>query len=257
MRKILKSAFYTIVIVFFAITGCRPDKTIDVSDNFDKPGLSSIWSTDRMEKQSFEIQSDIVHNGTGAAKITLKAGDTYEPGEGKDLPTERDELMESTALVSVEGTQYEYRFSMFLPDTFPVLPVRLVIAQWKEFCIGDSCHNDSPVAALRYSSGELAISLQTGEHRKNLYECSDEIRNRWIDFRFIIRFSEEQNGVLIAFIDGKEVVNYKGITSYPRSRGYTLKKNRYYFKMGLYRDLIPEPMCIYIDDYSKKEIKAK
>jgi hypothetical protein len=209
-----------------------------------------------METRSFEIQSAIVHEGKGAAKITLITGDTYEPGMGKDKPTERDELLEATSLVSVEGEQYEYQFSMFLPDTFPILPVRLVIAQWKEYCPGgDSCSNDSPILALRYSSGILAISLQTGEHRTNLYESVDEIRNRWIDFKFLVRFSREADGEIIAYIDGKEVVNYNGITSYPENRGYTLKKNRYYFKMGLYRDIIPEPMCIYIDEYSKKEIR--
>jgi hypothetical protein len=253
MTKINGSAACVFFMAIIALTGCR-NRPIDVSDHFDKPGLSNIWSTDRMEKHSFEIQSEIVHNGAGAAKITLRTGDTHEAGMGKDKPTERDELNEAFRLHSIEGAEYEYRFSMFLPDTFLISPVRLVIAQWKEFCIGDSCHNDSPVVAIRYSSGILAITLQTGDHRKNLYETSDEIRNRWIDFRFLIRFSREENGELIASINGKEVVNYKGVTSYPASRGYTLKKNRYYFKMGLYRDIIPEPMCIYIDDYSKKEI---
>jgi hypothetical protein len=253
MAKVNKSVIYTICIVFIALTACR-GREINVSDNFDQPGLSRIWSTDRMEKQSFEIQSKVVHNGTGSAKITLRTGDIYEDGEGKDKPTERDELREATRLLSVEGTEYEFRFSMFLPDTFLISPVRLVIAQWKELCTGDSCHNDSPVVALRYTSGVLAVSLQTGDHRNNLYECRDDIRNRWIDYRFLIRFSGEQNGELIVFMDGKEVVNYKGITSYPESHGYEQNKNHYYFKMGLYRDIIPEPMCIYIDDYSKKKI---
>jgi hypothetical protein len=254
MTKINKSVIYPICIIFIALTGCQ-EKEINVSDNFDQPGLSRIWNTDRMEKQSFEIQSKVVNNGSGAAKITLRTGDMHEDGIGKDKPTERDELNEAFRLHSIEGAEYEFRFSMFLPDTFLISPVRLVLAQWKEFCVGDSCHNDSPIVAVRYSAGKLVISLQTGDHRSNLYETSDEIRNKWIDFRFLIRFSREQDGKLIAYIDDKEVVNYKGITSYPESRGYTLKKNRYYFKMGLYRDIIPEPMCIYIDDYSKKEIR--
>jgi hypothetical protein len=254
MTKINKSVIYPICIIFIALTGCQ-EKEINVSDNFDQPGLSRIWNTDRMEKQSFEIQSKVVHNGSGAAKITLRTGDMHEDGIGKDKPTERDELNEAFRLHSIEGAEYEFRFSMFLPDTFLISPVRLVLAQWKEFCVGDSCHNDSPIVAVRYSAGKLVISLQTGDHRSNLYETSDEIRNKWIDFRFLIRFPREQDGKLIAYIDDKEIVNYKGITSYPDSRGYTLKKKRYYFKMGLYRDIIPEPMCIYIDDYSKKEIR--
>jgi hypothetical protein len=254
MTKSSSNVFKALFVIIIAVTGCR-NRVINVSDSFDKPGLSSIWSTDRMEKQSFEIQSKIVHNGTGAAKITLRTGDVHEEGQGNDKPTERDELLEATRLLSLEGAEYEFKFSMFLPDTFPISPVRLVVAQWKELCVGDSCHNDSPVVAMRYSSGVFSITLQTSDHRTNLYECSDEIRNRWIDFRFLIRFSTGQDGKLIAYMDDKEIVKYNGITSYPESRGYTLKKNRYYFKMGLYRDIIPEPMCIYIDDYSKKEIR--
>jgi hypothetical protein len=60
MTKINKSVIYPICIIFIALTGCQ-EKEINVSDNFDQPGLSRIWNTDRMEKQSFEIQSKIVH----------------------------------------------------------------------------------------------------------------------------------------------------------------------------------------------------
>jgi len=87
MTKINKSVIYPICIIFIALTGCR-EKEINVSDNFDQPGLSRIWNTDRMEKQSFEIQSKVVHNGSGAAKITLRTGDMHEDGIGKDKPTD-------------------------------------------------------------------------------------------------------------------------------------------------------------------------
>jgi hypothetical protein len=158
-------------------------------------------------------------------------------------------------LFSVEDQLYDYRFSMFLPDTFPIVPVRLVIAQWKEYCNGkDSCSNDSPIVALRYVSDTLQITLNTGKHAKVLYKVRGT-RNQWLDFDFLIRFTRNEDGIIVASINNKEVVNYKGVTSYPNGNGYRLDKNRYYFKMGLYRDLMPEPMCIYIDDYSKKEIR--
>jgi len=31
-------------------------------------------------------------------------------------------------------------------------------------------------------------------------------------------------------------------------------QNKYYFKMGLYRDKLPMDMSVYLDAYSKKEI---
>jgi hypothetical protein len=45
------------------------------------------------------------------------------------------------------------------------------------------------------------------------------------------------------------------VNAYPESAatGYT-HPGRFYFKMGLYRDLMPEPMTIYIDEYRKKEL---
>jgi len=53
MKTVVKSVVHSIFFVLIILAGCRP-KAIDVSDSFDQQGLSSIWSTDRMENQSFE-----------------------------------------------------------------------------------------------------------------------------------------------------------------------------------------------------------
>ena len=207
-----------------------------------------------MEPHSFEIQSKIVRKGRNAAEITLTTGDVIEPATDKDKATERDELMEDQSLFSLEGVKYDYQFSMFLPDTFPIVPVRLVIAQWKQYCPFCSCSEYSPILAVRYFSGKLVITLQTDSVRRTLYQLNEEIRNRWLDFKFQVRFSRQSNGEVRAFLNDKEIVNYAGITSYSEHCGFFSKKNRYYFKMGLYRDRMLEPMSIYIDEYRKKEI---
>jgi hypothetical protein len=206
-----------------------------------------------MESHSFEIQSAIVRNGNSAAKITLQAGDMAAEGSGKDLPTERDELTEINSLHSKEGVRYEYKFSMFLPDSFPIVPVRLVIAQWKQNCPrGLPCNNYSPVLAVRYVSGKLFVTLQTTDTTRNvLCEINEDIRNRWLDFKFQVLFSRQSDGEVLAYLNEKEIINHKGITSYAE-KPYEI--NTYYFKMGLYRDRMIEPMSIYIDDYRKKEI---
>ena len=51
---------------------------------------------------------------------------------------------------------------MYFPPDFPIVPVRLVIAQWKQDCHGAApCDDDSPVLALRYIDGALRITRFT------------------------------------------------------------------------------------------------
>jgi hypothetical protein len=242
-----------LLMLFCATTSCRSQ--VDVYDGFETPELSKIWSTDRMVRDAFKVQSGIVRNGHSAAMITLKAGDTYEAGKGKSKDTERDELLEAKKLVSVEGKIYEYQFSLFLPDSFPIVPVRLVIAQWKQYCGGDDriCSDDSPVMAIRFVSGRLYITVQTDTITKTVFQMTDEVRNKWLDFKFKVRFSRLDNGEVNAWLNEKQIVNFKGITCYSSKKGYP-DKSYFYFKTGLYRDLMPEPMTIYLDEYRKKEL---
>jgi hypothetical protein len=227
---------------------------LNVYDGFEDSKLNKIWTTARMEKSSFEIQSKIFHKGKRAVKITLRYGDKIEINKDKDNDTERDELMESRSLYAIEDIKYEYQFSLFLPDSFPIIPVRLVIAQWRQDCPFCSCENYSPILALRYVSGRLFITLQTDSERHDLYTTNEEIRGRWLDFRFLIKFSKEKDGEVKSFINNKEVVDYEGVTSFSDDCRILSTKNKYYFKMGLYRDRINESMTIYIDDYKKNRL---
>jgi len=229
---------------------------IDVYDGFETARLSRIWDTDKFERGAVTMQSAIVRAGHGAAKVVLHSRDKFEPGVGGDADSERAELTETGKLMSLENKTYEYSFSLFLPPDFPIVPVRLVLAQWKQDCNGHApCGNDSPVVAVRYTSGILAITHQTGRHRVVLFQTGDEMRGKWIDFRFQIRFTPGDNGLLRAWLNGRRVVEYGGANAYPESAatGYA-NPSRFYFKMGLYRDLMPQPMTVYIDEYRKKEL---
>jgi Polysaccharide lyase len=179
--------------LLFAIPSCK--SPVNACDDFEASELSKIWSTDRMASNALELQSKIVRNESGAAKITLRTGDVFEAGIGKSENSERDELRENKKLESVEDKTYEYSFSLFLPDSFPIVPVRLVIAQWKQHCSDNpDCSDDSPVLALRYVSGKFSIVMQTDTGKTTLYETHDEIRNKWLDFKFVIHFSRLSNG---------------------------------------------------------------
>lgn len=252
MISFIKRNYLIAVLILFTTTFCKAQ--VNVYDGFETPELSKIWSTDRMVINSLEMQSAIVRKGHSAAKITLKTGDVFEAGTGKSKNSERDELREDNKLVSVENKLYQYEFSLFLPDSFPIVPTRLVIAQWKQKCPdGGICSDDSPVLAIRYVNGKLFITIQTDSSTKTVYQTTEEIRNKWLDFKFKVRFSRSGNGQADVWLNEKQIINFKGATCYSPNKGYT-EKNHFYFKTGLYRDIMPEPMTIYIDEYRKKEL---
>ena len=88
-----------------------------------------------------------------------------------------------------------------------------------------------------------------------LYRTRDDIRNRWLDFSFQIRFSRSQAGRIKAWLGDAMVVDYRGATAYAASGGYVAPA-AFYFKMGLYRDRSPDPMTIYVDEYRKRLLDA-
>ncbi len=228
---------------------------IDVYDGFETTQLSKAWDTSRFVPGAVMMQSDIVRAGHGAVKIVVHANDKYEAGISGNRPTERAELMEARTLVSKEMGNYQYSFSMFIPADFPIVPTRLVIAQWKQYCASGNCSYDSPVVAIRYVSGVLKITHKTGADQTTIYETKEELRNRWLDFKFQIRFSTGANGRIKAWLDDKQIVDYTGVNAYPENEQTRFADpGWFYFKTGLYRDVMAEPMTIYIDEYRKKEL---
>jgi hypothetical protein len=251
MTIFAKRNHLVLFVLLLTFSSCKFQ--INVYDGFETPELSKAWTTDRMAKGALEMQSAIVRKGQHAAKMTLRAGDVFEPGSDRGNATERDELREFKKYASEEGKLYAYKFSLFLPDGFPIVPVRLVIAQWKQYCGNDTCSANNPVLAVRYVSGQLFITVQTDSGKTTVYQTNDEVRNKWLDFRVNVRFSRLNNGQVDAWMNEKKIVSYKGATCYSFKTGYN-EKGSFYFKTGLYRDLMQEPMTIYIDEYYKKEI---
>ena len=238
-----------------------PVSPIDVYDGFETSTLSNLWETSRFTPGAVQTQSEVVRAGHGAAKITVRPRDMFEAGQNGDLDSERDELLEARRFVSHENTGYEFSFSMFFPKDFPIVPTRLVIAQWKQYCPGlllgvsGPCDDDSPVLALRYIGGELRITQDINKKFIMLYREKGEFRGRWLDFRVQARFTPSANGRVKVWLDGKQLVDYKGVTADQENAqsGYA-NPSYFYFKMGLYRDLMAQPMTVYIDEYRKRQL---
>ena len=70
-----------------------------------------------------------------------------------------------------------------------------------------------------------------------------------------MRFSTNANGHIKAWLNDKAVVDYTGVNAYPENAATSYPNpGRFYFKMGLYRDLMAEPMTLYIDEYRKRQL---
>ena len=252
------SVLFALVLVFSppCKAGDSAQKT-DVYDGFETAELSKLWETSRFVPGAVQMQTNISRAGRGAAMIVLRSGDKFEAGLHGDSDSERAELMEARSLTSIEGRPYEFSFSMFFPTNFLIVPTRLVIAQWKQYCPdGGNCSDDPPVVAVRYISGALMVTLNVGkEPRKYLYKETNEFRGRWLDFKFQVRFATNETGRVKAWLNEKQIVDFTGITAHPENAttGYP-HPSRFYFKMGLYRNVMPEPMTSYIDEYRKKEL---
>ena len=245
------------LILFFCTLfhfSCKSIQGINIYDGFETPSIKKIWDTNKFIPGAVEIQSSIVRAGNSAAKITLHEGNQIHQEKGTIL--ERAELSEKRKLWSIEDSSYSYSFSIFVPLDFPIVQNRLVLAQWKQRCPIENCYPDNPVIAIRYIAGELLITHKIGQEQNVLYKTTEDIRNRWLDFKFQTRFSKLQNGQIIAWLNDEMIVNYKGINAYPEKGGYP-KINYFYFKIGLYRDKMAEPMTIYIDEYRKQQIPSQ
>jgi hypothetical protein len=256
LRSLIIALFCAVVPVAFVRAQSSP-APVNVYDGFEGPTLSDLWESSRFAPGAVEIQSSIVRAGHGAVRITLHPHDVFEPGQNGDADSERDELLENRRLVSREDTLYEHSWSMYLPADFPIVPVRLVVAQWKQYCGGDSrpCSDDSPVLAVRYIGGVLRITQDLDHKFIVLYEEKRDLRGKWLDLRFQVRFTPRSNGSVKAWLNGKQAVDYRGVTadSETPATGYH-SPSHFYFKMGLYRNVMEQPMTIYLDEYRKREI---
>jgi hypothetical protein len=161
--------------------------------------------------------------------------------------------MESWWLFSRTGLTYVYSFSLYIPSDFPQTRERLVIAQWRQLCVGSPCFPDNPILALRYEIGRLQITRNDEQGKTLLYQGNEDVRGQWLDFRFVTRWDTTRRGSIDVTLQGRTVLHYQGPTIYQLGPGHP-RHALIYFKTGLYRDALHEPpWTIYVDEYRKDE----
>ena len=253
MKKALL-ALLLFLLALFVLSAVLRAIPLHISDGFESGRLSRLrWSRSRFEPGAVVSQERVVRAGRRALAITVHSGDRYEQGIEGSASTERAELMEAWWLFSRTGRTSVYTFSLYLPKDFPVTSQRLILAQWRQLCEAARCRPDRPIVAIRYEDGYLQVTRQNQDEKQILYQGDQEVRGRWLDFRFVTRFSAGADGRIDATLNGTQIVSYRGPTVFQPAAGYP-RHGLVYFKTGLYRDALQEPpWTIYVDEYRKDE----
>jgi len=257
MKRFLQTLAVVCLVCLLVVLGLRRIP-IHVHDDFESSHLSWFrWSRWRLVPGAVETEHAIVRSGRGALAITVHSGDRHEDASDTGAATERDELMESSWLYARTGRTYVYSFSLYLPTDIPQSPERLVIAQWRQLCEARSCRPDYPILALRLQNAHLRVTRRDERGSEVLYEGSEDVRGRWLDFRFVTRFDATSQGRVDATLDGHGIVHYQGPTVFQPAPGYP-SRGLVYFKTGLYRDALGEgPWTMYVDEYRKDECPSE
>jgi hypothetical protein len=216
-----------------------------VADGFESGTVGSLWRTHRLRSGGATVEREIVRSGVYALRFELQQGDMA--GRGSDgEATERAEITEADGLWAHFGESHEYAFSMYLPPDFPIVDTRLVIGQWKQAC--QDCSRDrSPIVAQRFRGGVFFVTVENPGGRKTIYQHRQSILVQWLDLRYRIKFGWSEGAVTV-WLNGDRVAEYRGPLGYPDDPPDV------YFKFGLYRDRLSQPMAIYFDDYRKERI---
>jgi hypothetical protein len=257
MKRFLRAAG---IVLGLPVLGCWAIRMVPVHvhDGFQSSHLSwRHWSKYRFEPGAVFPEGSIVRSGKRALAITVHSGDRPEGASESGAATERDELKEAWWQFSRVGRTYASSFSLYLPKDFPQTSERLVIAQWRQLCESSPCRPDNPVLAIRYENGHLQVTRNDERGKMLLYEGEEDVRDRWLDFRFVTRWDTTNQGIVDATLDGQGIVHYRGSTIYQRGPGHP-RNGLIYFKTGLYRDALREsPWTMYVDEYRKDQCAVR
>ena len=228
-----------------ARSGADGRASMSLADDFPS-GPGPIWRLQRIRPDALTSVPDPTGADRKVLAITLRTGDMADGGG----TSERAELSEADRLHLPTGTDVWYSFQLYLPTDFPVVDRRLVLGQWKQAC-GDCSADHSPGIANRYRNGVFSITIQDGDRRVVLFEEKADVRGRWNHLVYHLRLTPKPDGFLQAWLNGRQVVDYRGPI------GYADDVDSVYFKIGLYRDTLAVPMTMLLARFRRGATHAE
>lgn len=221
----------------------QPPAVPRLSDGFEADRIAPFWLPSHYGSGlhvpgSVSISTEQARSGTRSARLVLREGNVDAMGDdGQHV--ERTEI--DSGHHPLLGADVYYGFSEMIPTGFPIVPTRLVIAQVKQSDV-----EGSPLIGQRFVAGVHYLTIRppgaSGSGRK--YPLPPIRPGRWFDMVYHVRYSEGDDGLIEVWMDGVLVVLHQGPTASKTAA------NRFYHKVGLYRDRMAEPMTIFVDNYA-------
>ena len=230
--------------VVVAIRPAATDASEHLRDGFEGETLQSFWlpgdhGSGRYAPGAIVMSTDHARSGRQSARITVSEGDVEQLGDSGQR-NERAEL--DSGEQSIIDRDVWYGFSFLVPDGFPIVNTRLVIAQWKQSDLAGS-----PLVAQRFVAGRHYVTirdLHTQGSWQAVFDLPRMAHGEWNDMVYHLRMSTESSGIVEIWMNGEHVARFDGATVSP------LGTEQFYHKVGLYRDRMTEPMTIYFDNYA-------
>ncbi|MBL8173394.1 MAG: polysaccharide lyase [Bryobacterales bacterium] len=232
-----------ILLVLAVASGAAGEQRVHLG--FEQGSLAG-WRTDKLAHADSAVTvTNPVRKGLHAVRFQLRAADSPR-NDGI-----RAELQDDYH--APRGREVWYSFSTYIAEDFPRWEKNSVISQWKGSTDKGEYDDRSPMLAHRYWNGALVIDMRVSTEAlqqandgqvRTLLRVEEFPRGVWHDFRHRVVWSHEQ-GELDIWLNGKQVVSYRGPVGYNDRRGP-------YFKLGLYHhDGGPKPFVIYHDEYKR------
>ncbi len=197
---------------------------------------SEYWALLPHSAQIVPTPNEEERTGSNSVKFTLKESDW-------DV-TNRSEI----GLQSVPAdSEYVYRFSTFLPESYVADPSHEIIAQWHakpDFHLGETWSGAGPVLSLniangkwlldsRWDSRQIMRTKEPGKTKKADPEGSDSLEldnyltEQWTDWVFRVKWSLEDDGFIEVWQDGELVWSRTGPNRYNDLLGPYLRTGIY------------------------------
>lgn len=190
------------------------------------------------------------HPGGSSIRFELRGGEAWN--EHVD-PSFRSEIS-TDEYVAMNSVQW-YGFSLFIPTDFPIEDNRCVIGQWHDKAKSQMGEADkSPDVAQRFRNGRFYVTVRHSDQRivtdpdqvpeEVVFETMHFPLGQWNDFVYQIKWSYHKNGFVNGWMNGKQIIKYRGPVGYNDDIGP-------FFNFGLYRDGTDQTYVVYFDEYRR------
>lgn len=196
------------------------------------------------------------HPGGQSIRFELRGGEAWNEPSDSSFRSEID----TDDYVAIGSVQW-YGFSLYIPKDFPKEDNRCVIGQWHDKAKAQVGEPDkSPAVAQRFRNGRFYVTVRHSDQRivtdpdrvpeEIAFETKELPLSNWNDFVYQIKWSCHRDGFINGWMNGKQIIQYRGPVGYNDEIGPT-------FKFGLYRDATQKTYVVYFDEYRRGDSFAE